>query len=73
MSTRPKQWVNLASMRERVTRIVEMVCEEEGLGKVRVVVEMAGQRVHIEVADFSHVDGTDPQWEPLRGTKWEDN
>jgi hypothetical protein len=70
-------WVNVAELRERVRRMAELACREDGLGPCDVhvsVVRVAGQpTMLIEIEERTPIDGTDPRWEPVRGRKWQDN
>lgn len=77
---RPRSWVNLAELRERLTRVAELICGEEGLERPHVTVRIAespapsGRRaVTVEIVEARHVDPHSPDVEQIRGFKWQDN
>lgn len=78
MKPRPRSWVNLADLRERLRSVGEMICREEGLENPQVHVRIVDaqenkpRRVEIMVVEQPS-DVHDPIVEVARGYPWQDN
>lgn len=77
-SKRPRAWVNLGDLRQRVRDVAEMICREEGLENPRVsvrivdAVENRPRSVEILVEEQPY-DVNSSEVEAVRGYKWQDN